>query len=258
MDEKYQDYINRVVGMTQREHYKSQWQLIQPSPKFRPGPTGAREPVPFPGYTLTTPLAAEDSANTQFYPHLQESQQQLWQALPEQLGVPLPPQSFHLTLADLVWESTYLQAKEQPEYDLTLRQQIAEVFHKHQQVTASPIRLQVLGFIVMTRAIAIALAPHTEADYDRLMQIRQSIYQTPGLLALGVEQQYNFTAHVTLGYFGEIPEHLDAEGFSDRLVQLNQQFLEAFPEFDIDQIELRKFDDMTHYYREDDWPILNL
>ena len=261
MDEKYQAYINRVVGMTQGAHYQSQWQRIQSSPKFCPSATGAWEPVPFPGYTLTTPVSAEDPANVKFYSHLRHSQEELWQRLPEGLGIPLPPETFHLTIADLIWDGTYLQhVQQQPDYEAKLKQQIGEIFQKQRGEVGSPapIRLQVLGFLVMTRAIGIALAPHTEANYDRIMDLRKAIYQNPGLLGLGIEQQYNFIAHVTLGYFGEISDQLEAAALSEGLVDLNQQFLEALPEFDVERVELRKFDNMTHFYRQDNWPILKL
>jgi hypothetical protein len=176
--------------------------------------------------------------------------------LPDALGIPLPPDSFHLTVADLVWNGAYEQKLEaQADYEETLRQEMATVLAQ-QAGDRATIRLQVLGFMVMTRAISIALAPHTEADYDRILNLRQAIYQSPKLLALGIEQQYDFTAHITLGYFGKIPATLASEPLSGQLAELNGQFLESFPEFDVGQAELRKFDNMTHYYRQLDWPLL--
>lgn len=72
-----------------------------------------------------------------------------------------------------------------------------------------------------------------------------------------IEQHYDFTAHVTLGYFGKVSPGLDRTNFSTMLSELNQQWLLNSPEFLIHRVELRKFDDMTHYYREPDWPSLN-
>jgi len=38
---------------------------------------------------------------------------------------------------------------------------------------------------------------------------------------------------------------------------LNEQWLLDLPEILIHRVELRKFNDMTRYYREPDWPILD-
>ncbi len=89
------------------------------------------------------------------------------------------------------------------------------------------------------------------------MNFRRTIYQNPKLIALGIEQHYHFTAHITLGYFGEVSPDLDRTNLSTVLSQLNQQWLLNSPEFLINRVELRKFDDMTYYHREADWPSLD-
>jgi hypothetical protein len=77
-------------------------------------------------------------------------------------------------------------------------------------------------------------------------------------MALGIEQQYYFTAHITLGYFGEISDNLNRDHVANILTEFNDQCLETEPQFlQIKQAELRKFDDMMSYDRESDWPVLN-
>ncbi len=260
MDEQYQAYINRVVGMTRTDHYQNQWGLIQSSPKFRPDSTGTWEANPFPGYTVVTPPGPEDRANPRFYGALADLQQQLADLLPSPFGLSLPPSSFHLTLADLIWDSAFQQAvHHDSSYEAKLHGYIQETFNQQAPTVSQgePILLQVLGLMVMTRAIGVCLAPHTEADYDRLVGVRRSVYQNPGLFALGIQQQYHFTAHITLGYFGQLPETVDAMALSGAMEDLNQGFLDACPEFTVDRIELRKFENMTLYRREPTWPTLS-
>ncbi|MEM8602616.1 MAG: DUF1868 domain-containing protein [Cyanobacteria bacterium P01_H01_bin.121] len=260
MDDQYQTYLNRVVGMTRKEHYQNQWTLVQPSPKFQYDATGAPQPAVFPGYSLITPIAAEDQANPRFYPALQTVQQTLIEVLPQQLLIPLPPASFHLTIADLIWENHYRQAQEQPGFDQKLQQQIQAIFAAQMKTAmgSGNLQLQVLGFMAMPRAIGICLAPHTEADYERIVSLRRAIYQDADLLALGIEQQYHFTAHITLGYFGQVPDSLDANVLAEQLTMLNQKTLEALPEMTIERVELRKFDNMINYYRDANWPVFAL
>jgi hypothetical protein len=112
--------------------------------------------------------------------------------------------------------------------------------------------------MIRPRAIAVCLAPQDENSYQRTLQLRRSIYQNPSLIGLGIEQQYHFTAHITLGYFGDISPQLDRDRLSNTLSELNQQALaEEVSAMGIRRAQLRKFDDMMRYYREPDWPVLD-
>ncbi|MCC5638989.1 DUF1868 domain-containing protein [Nostoc sp. CHAB 5844] len=261
MDDNYQTYLNRVARMMLPEAYKSQVQHIQESSKFQPH-SGTRQAAPFPGYTLITPTAAEASENSAFYDKLATYQQQLLQLpINHDLIVPVPPASFHLTLADLIWDDAYLDACEKnPKFEQELRSCCAEIFQQYQQSITpgtNPIYWQMLGLIVMPRALGVCLVSKDERCYEQIIQFRRTIYQNPKLIALGIEQHYHLTAHITLGYFGEISPDLDRNKLSDMLSELNQQWLEDSPEFLVNRVELRKFDDMTRYYREPDWPSLD-
>ena len=243
------------------EAYKSQVQHIQESSKFQPY-LESRQAAPFPGYTLITPSAAEKSVNSGFYDQLQAYQQELLQLpVDSDLIVPLPLASFHLTLADLIWDHAFRDACEKnPEFEQELRSCLAEIFQQYQQSLTqgiNSISWQILGLVVMPRAIGVCLIPQDERCYEQIIQFRRTIYQNPKLMALGIEQHYHFTAHVTLGYFGSVSSDLDRTKFGNMLSELNQQWLLNSPEILINRVELRKFDNMTHYYREPDWPSLD-
>lgn len=260
MDDNYQTYLNRVARLTLPEAYKSQVQNIQESYKFQPSGE-SRVAVPFPGYTLITPPAAEDSENSAFYATLQGYQQEILQLPSNQnLIVPLPAESFHLTLADLIWDSAYRDACEKNlEFEQQLHACIAETFQQYQESltqASQAIAWQVLGIVMMPRAIGVCLVPKDESCYEQILKFRRTIYQNPKLIALGIEQHYHFTAHVTLGYFGDISPDLDRLKLADALTELNQKWMFNLPEISIRRVELRKFDDMTRYYRESDWPSL--
>lgn len=242
------------------EMYRSQVQHIQSSPKFEASSEGGSRAVNFPGYTVMTPVAEEDLPNQEFYQQLNLYQQQLLQLpLDSQLIVPVPPASFHLTLADLIWDSAFLYAKEDAAFELQLRDRIAHIFQKFQRLLpqTSPLRWQVLGLLVMPRAVAACLIPKDENSYERLIQFRRTIYQDPQLTRLGIEQHYHFTAHITLGYFGDLAADLDRDRLSDIFSKVNQQWREKPLEILIHRAELRKFDNMTYYYRESDWAVLD-
>lgn len=255
MNETYQDYINRVTRLVLPATHHLQIQNIQHSPKFEGG-----KPVSFPGYSVITPPGEEDSVNTEFYRQLTTVQQQLGQRLDSDLLVPLPPNSFHVTLADLIWDNSYRQAvKENPEFEARLKEQIQASFQSYQQnITVNqPLTWQLLGLAIRPRAILVCLVPTERESYEPIMQLRGSIYQNAALIGLGIEQQYDFTAHITLGYFGEIREDLDRDRLSKIISQVNDSLLAVeSPVFTVHRAELRKFDTMVDYYREPDWAIL--
>ncbi|MDF5719044.1 MAG: DUF1868 domain-containing protein [Rhizonema sp. PD37] len=260
MDDNYQTYLNRVARMTLPEAYRSQIHRIQESSKFQVH-SGSIKAMPFPGYTVITPCFEDEDAENAFYVNLQSYQQQLLQlSVSNDLIVPVPPTSFHLTLADLIWDSAYRDASEQnPAFEVQLRSCFTEIFQEYQQAITqkSPIRWQMLGLIVMPRAVGVCLVPQNEDSYQQILNLRRAIYQNSQLMALGIEQHYDFTAHVTLGYFGEISPDLDRDRFATMLSDLNEKWLLNLPEFLAERAELRKFDDMTNYYRQPDWPSLN-
>ncbi|MEQ9354280.1 DUF1868 domain-containing protein [Coleofasciculus chthonoplastes] len=260
MDDTYPTYINRVVRMTVLDSYHSQLPNIQESPKFEHLADGTTKAVNFPGYTVMTPPWEDESENQAFYGSLQELQTILEGEFKSSLMISLPPESFHLTLADLIWENNYRDAvRDNLEFEPQLQGRIRESFGQYQELYRSsyPIYWQFFGVIVMPRAIGVCLVPKDQESYQRVVEFRRCLYQNSGLIGLGVEQQYHFTAHITLGYFGEIPAQLERDRTSSMLSDLNEQWLgKEDNSFGVKRAELRKFDNMTHFYRESDFPVV--
>ena len=256
MDENYQTFLNRVMRLTLPDTYKSQVQHIQESPKFRLSPDGTWLPTPFPGYTVITPTGAEDSKNRGIYTSLEQYQTRIAQTLGSEMFVPVPAESFHMTIADLIWSDAYVHASESPGFDHQLRDQVANSFRQCQTIiNGQAIRFQVVGLMVMARAIAVCLATTDSSGYERILKLRRSLYQNPDLIEIGIEQQYYFTPHITLGYFGKVSTDLDRDLLSQTFDQLHQEWLENYPdnEFLIHQVEFRKFNNMAEYVRDPDW-----
>lgn len=256
MDENFQTYLNRAMRMTLPDAYRTQLQNIQESPKFESQPDQGLVPTNFPGYSIITPSKADESSENQaLYDLLEQTQTQLVSELGATVFAPVASAIFHLTLADLIWDSAYRHAKEDPAFEDQLQTQIAQIFQACQPISeGKSISFQVLGLMLMPRSIGVCLAPVDEVSYERILKFRRAIYQNHPLMGLGIEQQYYFTPHITLGYFGSVPSLEKRLQLSDRLPQLNQSWVTETPQvFDVHQAELYKFDDMSHYYREKDW-----
>ena len=255
MDESYQEYINRVARLTLPSACAMQLQGIQQSPKFIAG-----KPASFPGYSVITPPAAEDSANQDFYHQVEKLQQQLSQQLETDFFIPLPTTSFHFTIADLIWDENYRQiVAANPDFDQELKRQAAISFQEYQSESNNkPLTWQLWGVVTRPRAIMACLVPKDQESYQAVIKLRRSLYQNSGLIALGIEQQYDLTAHITLGYFDQIPNSLNRDRLCIALSQINDRLVESeLPEFSIKQAQLRKFEDMVHYHREPDWTVVN-
>ena len=260
MDESYHTYLSRVAKMTLPATYESQVKNIQESPKFRLT-DGTRQPVAFPGYSAITPPGAEDPANSAIFKDLAACQQQLIEKLEADLLVLVDPASFHFTLADLIWDSAYRMATDaNPDFERKLIEQIEDSFKIYQDsiVDTTPIRWQIMGLTVRPRAIEVSLVPKDESSYDRIIALRRAIYQNSGLISLGIEQQYYFTAHTTLAYFANVQQEIDRVRLSDTLQEYNMHWLDHPQEIILAQAQLRKFTDMDTYERQPNFPIVQL
>ncbi len=256
MDENFQTYLNRAMRTILPDTYRTQVQNIQESPKFKPDGTGGLTAQPFPGYTVITPPGQEDDEdNHPLFASLEHLQKHLTDALGTEMFVALPPSSFHLTVADMIWAHAFEHASADAKFEPQLRDLMGRIFQECAPLQQGPqISLRVLGLMVMPRAIAACLVPTDEPSYDRLLKFRRTIYQNRELMGLGIEQQYYFTPHITLGYFGNVTHLPDRASAADAIIDLNHQWLDQDPQFfTVTRAELRKFDDMTRYYREPDW-----
>lgn len=257
MDGTYQDYVNRVAPMTLSVTHRQQVQHIQKSAKF-----DQTKAVFFPGYTLTAPPWADDTSNELVYQRLQITQENLEQNLGNNFFVPIPSSSFHVTFADLIWDNKFVdQQAKNPQFEEQICTRINQSFKLYQQEypIAQPIRFQLLGLTLFTRGIVVCLAPAEEKGYEQIRHLRRTIYQNLQLIELGIEQQYDFTAHITLGYFYENPSDLEREKIVEVLAQINDQLIEnPYPELTIQEAQLRQFDDMLRYYRHEHFPVLNV
>ncbi|AFZ49593.1 hypothetical protein [Dactylococcopsis salina] len=261
MDEAYQKYVEQVGRLSQPSLYPTQLKNIQESPKFQRDETGKVEARSFPGYSVVTPPYQDDSSNEGFYHHLAQTQKRLLSQLPQDFILPVPPPSFHVTLADLIWGDEFQSAvAKNPEFETQLKAQIAASFEQYQRenYASKPLQWQLLGLIIRPRAIVVGLLPKDDHSYQQVLQLRRAIYQNQGLLSLGLEQHYHFLAHVTLGYFGKVPPESEKDAICTTLTAINDQWLEIDPKIlTVDRAELRKFSDMTSFTRDADFPVIN-
>lgn len=256
MNETYQEYINRIARLTLPTSCSVQLNTIQKSPKFDKG-----EAMPFPGYSVITPPSKEDADNQKFYKQIEFIQKNIVKQLEPGLVVPLDPESFHFTIADLIWDNSYQQAvKDNPQFETQLQEQINHSFEQYRanKNGKSEIKWQLLGVNIRPRAIMACLAPQDQESYQAIVDLRSCIYQSTALIGLGVQQQYDFTAHVTIGYFDSISPDLNRSEICVIISQISDRLLESEPTvITVNRVELRKFENMIDYHRQPDWAAIS-
>ncbi len=112
-----------------------------------------------------------------------------------------------------------------------------------------------MGLTIRPRAIEVSLVPKDEESYQRVLAFRRAIYQSSSLIALGIEQQYYFTAHVTLAYFGNIDREIDRANLIDTLQNYNMHWIDHPQEIIVSEAQLRKFTNMSAYHRKQIGPL---
>jgi 2'-5' RNA ligase len=233
-------------------------EVAGPAHRFRREETGEWRALARHGYTITTPpfLEERDLANVATYARLADIQQ----AVTARLGLgrcsPVPVTSFHFTIVGLASGTTY-EEKVSGLEETALRQAVSACFDGLQ--IRGTIPMEIRGLALFSKGVVIALAgARDEGGYQRLQALRQALYGDDVLRRLGVQRKHRFMGHVTMCYIEHRLESQDRAALARSLTQVNEQFFANPLPFNVTRAELRKFDDLSRFYREDRWPILEI
>jgi len=208
-----------------------------PAGKYRPWSVGGSrfeaEPIPCPGCTVLAkpfPIEGGISALLQGWQNTLASRSTAF--------VPVPPDSFHMTVADLVAGAEYVELRRDGR-DAALHQRVQSILATHRFED----RLQ--GIICGVGAFPISAVAFVDFEnstaYRELLRLRNAIYGDTELSRSGVERRCPFIGHITLGYFeSDTPSGIDAA-----LDEIRNAFSPA--RFSIDEVGLFVFSDMSHY-----------
>ena len=253
-DDNFADYRARLARQIADEAVGDASLELTPAGKFENG-----RPKVYPGYTvITSPYDDEsDGENRRTYEALTRVQEGLATQINSPMFVPVAVPSFHLTVADLISGNAFAKKQKIEGWESELRETLRQVFEREQCLVRIPPRLLVSGLCLFSSVIVAAVSSEDEFGYHQLLRFRDLVYDDSRLQALGIERpRYSFTGHITIGYVEARPSPDSAALVARVISQINQrEFLKALS-FKVTQVELRKFENMSHYYRHTDWPIL--
>lgn len=256
-DARLADYETRIKSVLARSDLRREaGRTKPPAGRFMREDTGVWEPLEHSGYTIITPPFEDEgeSGNVKTYARLGDVQQFILENLGLAHYAPAPITSLHLTVADLVAGGRY---KEQVAgaCEEQLRAELSSCFAEFER--QGTIQMHVVGVSVFPAGFVIALLSfREETGYRQLMSFRDSIYEHAGLKGLGVQRKFKFAGHVTLAY---AESELGASGryrLARTLIDVKERYFARPLPFDVAQAQVVKFDHLSRFYREQDWPVL--
>lgn len=253
-DENFEEYRTRIAQSITDADIDNKVLGLKPAGKFRRNAAGIYRPEPYPGYTIITPPFLEETENIRTYARLADVQRELLQLVDESIYVPVPVSSFHITIADLISGSGYENKVQNSGYEIALRDSVLRVCYRAvDQIHGCPPSMRICGLTLFPSVIIAIVSIEDEPGYGRLLRLRELIYDDTDLKHLGVSKQFSFTGHVTLAYVEEIPTENSLKKLAQAIKQLNQDFFDKPLPLKIGTAELRKFEDMSRYYRTAGW-----
>ena len=177
---------------------------LQSSPKYREG-----HALPYSGFTLMTPSSDLDDLSAPLYRVIESAQTHFTRTFSPHL-IPVPPQSFHVTGADLISGDAFtsqLYGASIDTYRMRLIEALKLTLKSSSLGSKSGSQVTSLwnfrGFSLFESALVALFTPMYDQTYTALVQQRAHLYHSPYLTQLGVVSPRPLMLHITLAYFTE-------------------------------------------------------
>jgi 2'-5' RNA ligase len=199
------------------------------------------EPIAYAGYTL---LARPYPINFVNGPRLEAIQHKLQDNI---FGfAPVPSDSFHMTIANLVSGNTYEALSESQEWEYAFKKTIEAILNdnsRNQEET--PLLGYIIGIGAFPGVIVLLVDFRSKSHYNRIERIREKIYNDPFLINNGVKCDRAFQGHITLGYLEAVPP----KGLDNVVshIRLGENFGSDGWIFEVKEVALHLFYNMSEY-----------
>jgi len=227
-----------------------------PARRFTSENGGVWTAVPFWGYTIITPTFQEEHhrVNVATYARLGDVQQLLSGRLGLAQYAPVPITSLHLTITDLVSSTEYEKLAATFLREQDFRQAVSSCFG--QLCIQGVVRAEVVGLSLFSSRVVIALVGfEDEQGYQRLRLFRDAVYRDETLSSFGIKQKSKYTGHITLAYVESVLTEPEQDRLACTLADLNQRLFASPLPLNVSRGEMRRFDDVSRFYRKRGWPV---
>ncbi len=208
---------------------------IRASPKFLEGVA-----TRYPGVTMMTPAGPADPWAVEVYALLQELQESLVGSMANSV-IPVNPDSFHVTVGDLVAGEAYSSG-----CDKAISRAVKRILASLGDDDVEP-DWRVAGVALFEHAVVGLLEPVSESDYLPIVELRDRLYCDLPLRALGVRRPRPLMLHVTLAYFDSGPTEADRARWNDVLEASLEACRRRSATMLVRDVGIHRFNDMSAF-----------
>ena len=218
-------------------------------------------PISYMGLTIITPPMEDENndGNRRTYEKLVQIQQDIIDKLGNEKLAPVPPASFHMTLADLVSGDNY-DTHVHP-HERKFIDELSRVFG-YLSLEDKKIDMEIAGLSMFDMGVVIAVLKALESDgFDRWRFFRDAIYSDPELKnTYKVSGFEPYTGHITMFYVEDVLFRYERDRLGDILNIINENIKEEGDvdfKLSVEKGEVRYFENMGSFKRKPNYPVYN-
>ena len=257
MDLSYKDYIDRQFREIEQDRLLERALALRPSGNYKRNGAGW-VPQSYPGFAIIS-MVDENQDNHGLPGVLKAVQAGLLEQCPwEESIYPLPPGSFHQTVANNLSEERFLQHIHRPGLEPVYPDLVARAFTKLPSLPHRVLPMRLIGVSIFGTALGALGIFDSEPAYQRILDFRAGFYDDPHLSTLDVRMTRPFIGHITLAYIETDLDTTQRETLATAVYDINKQFEEAMPTFNLSLTGLRRYHHLSAFHREEDYPRYHL
>lgn len=233
--------------------------LLQRAMDLRPSPSYRRNgkgwvPQSYPGFAVIS-MVAENPGNENLPAILRAIQAHLLEQCPwEESIYLLPADSFHQTIANTLSEDRFLQQILRPGLEPLYPSLVAGAFARVPGHSSQSLSMRLIGLSIFGTALGILGVFDDASAYQRILDFRSGLYSDPRLCALDIRRTRPFIGHLTLAYVGGELTAGQREVLASAVHAINQDLAAAPPRFRLSLTGLRRYNHLSAFFREEDFP----
>ncbi len=256
-DLSLEDYMARQFRELEPGRLLERAMDARPSGNFRYSGAGWA-PQPYPGYAVVS-MVAEDPGNGRLPDALQAVQAELLRLCPwEGALYALPAASFHQTVANTLSEERFLRHIVRPGLEPGYPDLVAEAFERMPVRPVRELPMRLVGLSIFGTALGVLGVFEHAADYRRVLDFRSAFYADAALQSMDIRMTRPFIGHITLAYIEADLTARQREELAAAVHQINRSAGDAMPAFDLALAGLRRYQYLSAFLREEDYPQYHL
>lgn len=217
---------------------------------------GKWQTLPYRGFAFVS-MVKDNSGNGTLLEALCNCQQQLLEGELQDQIFPLPPDSFHQTIANFLSGNRYAANIEAHGLTSSYPKVVEQALRQISPLSpTNPLIMQMIGLGIFGSALGVLGVFPSETDYSKIIHLRNGLYHTPQMNSMGIHRTRPFIGHITLGYFGE--EIVGNESLQKQLIEkcisINQTIKNGAWKFTIHAAQLRRYEDLSRFEHPSNYP----